>query len=56
MLLAERLRAAGVPVEAMDYEGVTHEFFGMGAAVADAKAAQGFVGQRLRQAFASPGS
>ena len=55
MLLADRLRAAGVPVEAMDYEGVTHEFFGMGAVVADAKAAQGFVTGRLRQAFA-PGS
>ncbi len=55
MLLAERLRAAGVPVEARDYEGVTHEFFGMGAVVADAKSAQAFVGGRLRQAFA-PGS
>ena len=55
MLLAERLRAAGVPVEAMDYEGVTHEFFGMAPVVADAKSAQAFVGGRLRQAFA-PGS
>ena len=49
--LAEKLRRAGVPVELRDYEGVTHEFFGMGAAVADAKEAQAFVAQRLAQAF-----
>ncbi|HEX6012720.1 MAG TPA: alpha/beta hydrolase, partial [Geminicoccaceae bacterium] len=53
--LADRLRQAGVPVEAMNYDGVTHEFFGTGAVVADARAAQQFAGQRLREAFA-PGS
>ena len=54
-MLADRLRQAGVPVEAMNYEGVTHEFFGTGAVVADARAAQQLAGQRLREAFA-PGS
>jgi acetyl esterase/lipase len=55
-MLAERLRAAGVPVQATDYEGVTHEFFGAGAAIADAKAAQAFVGEQLRSAFANSAS
>jgi acetyl esterase len=54
-MLADRLRQAGVPVEAVNYEGVTHEFFGTGAVVADARAAQQLAGQRLREAFA-PGS
>lgn len=35
--LAERLKTAGVEVEARNYNGVTHEFFGMGAVVAKAK-------------------
>jgi acetyl esterase/lipase len=50
--LADRLRQVGIPVEAMNYEGVTHEFFGTGAVVADARAAQQLAGQRLREAFA----
>ena len=52
MLLAGRLRAAGVDVTARDYEGVTHEFFGMDAVLAEAKAAQGLAGQQLVKAFA----
>ena len=31
--------------------GVTHEFFGMGKVVADAKAAQDFAAAKLRAAF-----
>lgn len=50
--LAERLTAAGVPVAARNYDGVTHEFFGLGAVVEDARLAQRFVGQRLQEAFA----
>jgi acetyl esterase len=50
--LADRLRQVGIPVEAMNHEGVTHEFFGTGAVVADARAAQQLAGQRLREAFA----
>ena len=49
--LARRLQEAGVPVEQRTYGGVTHEFFGMAPAVADAVAAQDFVGDRLRGAL-----
>ena len=49
--LARRLQEAGVPVEQRTYGGVTHEFFGMAPAVADAGAAQDFVGDRLRGAL-----
>ena len=51
-LLAERLREAGVEVTARDYEGVTHEFFGVDAVLAEAKAAQNLAGQQLVKAFA----
>ena len=46
------LKKAGVPVERKNYQGVTHEFFGMAAVVAKAKDAQAYAGQRLKQAFA----
>lgn len=49
---ADKLRQAGVPVEYQNFDGVTHEFFGMGAAVKDAKAAQMFAAKCLKQAFA----
>lgn len=49
--LAKNLAAAGVNVDAVDYRGVTHEFFGMGAAVADAKAAQKRAGKNLKAAL-----
>lgn len=49
--LVERLRQAGVTVEARDYQGVTHEFFGMAPVVADATDAQAFLAARLRSAF-----
>ena len=39
-MLAEKLRAAGVTVEQKTYDGVTHEFFGMGAVVDKAKDAE----------------
>ncbi len=50
-MLADALQAAGVPVERKVYEGATHEFFGMAAVVDDAKEAQAFAGERLRDAF-----
>ncbi|MEJ5990339.1 alpha/beta hydrolase [Ramlibacter sp. PS3R-8] len=50
-MLEAALQRAGVPVQRRVYEGVTHEFFGMAAVVQDAKAAQAFAGQRLREAF-----
>lgn len=53
-MLGTRLSAAGVPVESRTFMGVTHEFFGMAAAVADAREAQQFAGQRLRDALSRP--
>lgn len=51
MILAERLKAAGVPVEREVYEGVTHEFFGMDALLEEATAAQMYAAERLKAAF-----
>lgn len=53
-VLADRLRAFGVPVESRLYPGVTHEFFGMGAVLADARDAQAFAAARLRSALMPP--
>lgn len=49
--LAEKLKAAGTPVEVREYPGVTHEFFGMGSVVANAKAAVDYAAQRLKGGF-----
>jgi acetyl esterase/lipase len=49
--LAKKLKSAGVPVTYRNYDGVTHEFFGMAAAVADAKDAQALAARQLQQAF-----
>ena len=38
--LADRLKSAGVEVDYKNYNGVTHEFFGMGAVVDEAKQAR----------------
>jgi acetyl esterase len=48
----EALQKAGVPTVVEQYNGVTHEFFGMGAVLDKAREAQQLVGQRLRAAFA----
>lgn len=48
---AQKLIAAGVKVDYRNYPGVTHEFFGMGAVLDDAKQAVSQAGQSLRQAF-----
>ena len=37
---ANKLKAAGVKVDAVNYDGVTHEFFGMGKVVGKAKQAE----------------
>lgn len=49
--LAEKMKAAGVSVDLKEYSGVTHEFFGMGAVVADAQAALDFAAGRLKAAL-----
>lgn len=52
-LLRDKLEAAGVDVAYQNWEGVTHEFFGMAAQVPEAKEAQDFAGERLRSALGS---
>jgi acetyl esterase len=48
---AARLAEAGVDTAHENYEGVTHDFFGMGLVLDEAKAANAFVAKRLREAF-----
>lgn len=47
-MLQDALRAAGVPVERKVYEGVSHEFFGAAALVADARSAQRWAGATMK--------
>jgi acetyl esterase len=49
--LAERLRAAGVTVQQKTYDGVTHEFFGMGAVVGKAMEAEQLAADALTKSF-----
>lgn len=51
LLLTQKLRAAGVKTTFQPYEGVTHEFFGTDAVVADAGGAQDLAARGLREAF-----
>lgn len=46
-MLAAKLRGAGVTVRQKTYDGVTHEFFGMGAVVDKAKNAVAFAAEGL---------
>ena len=48
---ADKLRAAGVPVDLEIYRGVTHEFIKMGRAIAEARQAHADAARALRQAF-----
>lgn len=49
--LGAKMKAAGVKVKSEDYDGVTHEFFGMDSVVENAKEAQNFVAKQLKSAF-----
>ncbi|TDQ08596.1 alpha/beta hydrolase [Pedobacter metabolipauper] len=51
LMLADKLRAAGVTVDNKNYDGVTHEFFGMGALVPEAIAAETYAVDQLKKAF-----
>ena len=51
MMLTNKLKAAGVAVESKNYDGVTHEFFGMGAIVPEAKEAEMYAVSCLKKAF-----
>ena len=55
-MLANRLKEAGVQVMLKNYEGVTHEFFGMDAVVKDAAVAQDFAVGELTKAFSTQAS
>lgn len=50
-LLAEKIRSAGGTVEQKTYDGVTHEFFGMGAVHPKAKDAEARAVDALKKAF-----
>jgi acetyl esterase/lipase len=50
-MLAERLEGVGVSVNKKIYEGVTHDFFGLGAVVSDAKNAVEYVGDQLEDSL-----
>lgn len=49
--LAAKLRKDGIRVTLKNYPSMTHEFFGMGAAVATAKSAEQLAGAQLKSAF-----
>ena len=53
---AERLASAGVAVDYTNYAGVTHEFFGMGAVLAEARAAVAKAAAGLKSGFAKAGN
>jgi acetyl esterase/lipase len=50
-ILADKLKEAGVEVNYMLYEGVTHEFFGMATVLEDAKKAQAYAASDLKKSF-----
>lgn len=54
-MYAGKLKAAGVAVHYQNFDGVTHEFFGMGAVVEKAKQAVQLAGTRLKAAFTQQG-
>ncbi|MGH8728334.1 MAG: alpha/beta hydrolase [Burkholderiales bacterium] len=53
---ADLLQQAGVPVDYKNYDGVTHEFFGMGAVVDKAKQAVGQAAVGLKSSFEKAGA
>ncbi len=53
-MLVEKLKAASVKTTHLTYKGMTHEFFGLDAVVADAKTAQDAAARNLRAAFEPP--
>ncbi len=54
VLYADKLRAAGVPVELEIYRGVVHGFITMGRAIAEARQLQQDAAAALRRAFELP--
>lgn len=54
VMYADKLRAAGVPVDLEIYRGVTHEFIKMGRIIPEARQAHADAARALRQAFNLP--
>ncbi len=54
-MLANKLKSAGVEVDYHNYEGVTHEFFGMGAVLDESKDATKRAAKNLISAFNNVG-
>lgn len=52
---AQKLKDAGVKVDIKNYNGVTHEFFSMGAAIPEAKQAQAAAVSALKTAWSAKG-
>jgi len=52
-LLAEKLKAAGVKMNYKNYDGVTHEFFGMSVLPDEAKDAIAFAARDLKKSFSA---
>ena len=50
-MYADHLKTAGIPVRYQNYDGVSHEFFGMASVVDKAKAANTFAADGLKGAF-----
>ena len=50
-MLAQKLRAAGVQTDQKTYDGVTHEFFGMGMVIDKAMDAEQMAADALKKAF-----
>ncbi len=50
-MLSDQLKKAGVAVNFKNYNGVTHEFFGMAAIIPQAKEAQALAAADLKNAF-----
>ncbi|MEJ7823721.1 MAG: alpha/beta hydrolase fold domain-containing protein, partial [Chitinophagaceae bacterium] len=50
-MLADKLKEAGVSVNYKNYNGVTHEFFGMAAIIPEAKQAQSMAASDLKNVF-----
>jgi len=51
MTLVKKLKTAGVTTDTRNYDGVTHEFFGMGTVVPQAKDAEIYAIGQLKKAF-----
>jgi acetyl esterase len=51
VMYADKLRAAGVPVDLEIYRGVTHEFIKMGRVIPEARHAHAHAASALKLAF-----